>query len=182
MPAKGLRVKYGFKIGVNYANLNFNKGYPKPLAPVESSWKKGVILGLLLQVPVYKRFSIQQEYLFAQIRGENKSLEINYLFTYISLPVLLQYKILGGFSLVVGPQFDLLIQAKEQTNSSNSNITHDTEARNIGVTAGLEYGIFKHLNLNARFMHGFNRVGIMQNFSGKEFKYELLQLSADFKF
>lgn len=175
-------VRYGFKFGVNYSNMNFNKGYPAPSFPVESSWRPGFLLGFLLEVPLPYKFSLQQEYLYAQVNGNNQNLNANYSHSYLSLPLLLKYRILPKIIVMGGPHFELLIVAKEEVNGQITNTTHETEERSIGITGGLGFQAWKFLSFNARFMHGFNHIGITQRTSAQEYKYELLQITADFNF
>ncbi len=105
-----------------------------------------------------------------------------YAFSYLSLPVLLKYNILPCFALLAGPQFDLLIQAKQRINGTSSDITHDTEERSVGATAGLEYYVVKNLSLTARYMYGLNHIGGRQRSAATEFEYQLVQFTTDIKF
>ncbi|RDC62774.1 porin family protein [Adhaeribacter pallidiroseus] len=175
-------VRFGFKFGMNYSNMNFNKGYPPPMVPVEASWQPGFLLGFSLEVPLPYNFSLQQEYLYAQFNGENRNLSTHYKHSYLSLPLLLKYRIIPKVILMAGPQFDLLIAAEEESNGQTTNSTHGTEERSIGITGGLGFQAWKQISLNARFTHGFNHIGLTQRAAAQEFKYEILQLTADFSF
>lgn len=175
------RVSFGAKAGINLSNMNFNKGIPAPLTPIESSWKSGFALGVFMEVPVYSNLYIQPEYLYSQVAGEDKSLAETYSMSYLSLPVLLKYKIFEKLAILVGPQFDLLIKA-ENNDSSNSNITHNTEERSIFAVAGLEINLIERIRLGARYLNGFNHIGIGQRTDVKEFKYEMAQISVALKF
>ncbi|QNF35382.1 outer membrane beta-barrel protein [Adhaeribacter swui] len=176
------RVHYGFKVGLNYANMNFNKGYPTPATPVKASWRPGFLLGFFLEVPLPYNFSLQQEYLYTQINGTHQGLQTQYGHSYLSLPLLLKYRLLPKVVIMAGPQFELLIAAQEKANGQTTNTTHETEERSIGFTAGLGFRVSKFLSLNARFMHGFNHIGITQRTNALEYKYELLQIATDFRF
>ncbi|QMU28088.1 porin family protein [Adhaeribacter radiodurans] len=175
-------VHYGFKFGLNYSNMNFNKGYPTPTTPVASSWRPGFLLGFLLEVPLPYNFSLQQEYLYSQTNGEHQSLNTKYNHSYLSLPLMLKYRILPKVVIMVGPQFELLIAAKEETNGQTINTTHETEERSIGLSGGLGFRVSKFLSFNARFMHGFNHIGITQRTNALEYKYESVQITTDFRF
>ncbi len=175
-------VRFGFKLGINYANMNFNKGYPRPAVEVEPSWQPGFLLGFLLEVPLPYKFSLQQEYLYAQVNGENSSSNAQYNHRYLSLPLLLKYRIMPKVILMAGPQFELLIAAEEERNGQTTNTTHGTEERSISITGGIGFQAWKQVSFNARFMHGFNHIGLTQRTVAQEFKYESLQLTADFNF
>jgi hypothetical protein len=95
------------------------------------------------------------------------------------MPVLLKYEPAAAkIAVEAGPQIDLLINANKDIGGISSNITHDTEERNLGIVAGLEFKVSKELRINARYMHGLNHVGIGQRSNVKEFKYEQLTISA----
>jgi hypothetical protein len=174
--------KFGFRAGVNYSNMNFNKGKPAPATPVEAAWNSGAFFGGVVQIPIAGKLSLRQEYLLSRRRGEDKRTETRYRMHYFSMPVLLKYSVLPRFSVVAGPQFELLVRSREFSEGSTFNSTHFTEERSIGLTAGLEFAINKHVSLSSRFMHGFNHIGIGGRPFSKEFKYEVIQLSADFLF
>ncbi len=175
-------VKFGLKAGLNYSNMNFNKGFPAPEVPIKSSWKPGFVFGVLMEVPLYENFYIQPEYLFSQLEGGNTQSGVNYSMSYLSLPVLFKYKITSALALLAGPQFDLLIKAEQQGGSGDSNITHDTEERSIAAAAAIELNVFESLGFTAGFMHGFNHIGIGQRSAVKEFKYESATITATYKF
>ncbi len=174
-------VHFGLKAGVNYSNMNFNKGYPAPETPVKASWKPGFVFGIAMEVPLYESFYIQPEYLISQLEGENKQSGVNYSMTYFSLPVLFKYKLTEGLALLVGPKFDLLIKAEQKGGSGDSNITHDTEERSIAAAAAIEFNILRSFSFSAGFMQGFNHIGIGQRSAVKEFKYESANITATFK-
>ena len=175
-------VNFGFKAGINVNNMNFNKGYPTPEIPIKSSWNPGFVLGLLMEVPLNESFYIQPEYLYLQLGSEQKESGITYSMSYLSLPLLLKYMISDKLAFLGGPQFDLLIKAKQDGSTEDSNITHDTEERSISATAGVEFNIIKNFSLSAGYMHGINHIGIGQRSAVKEFKYESVNLAGSIKF
>lgn len=174
--------KFGLLTGMNLSNMNFNQGFPRPSVPVDASWKSEIITGLWVRIPLAKKFSLQPEYCYTRRRGADKSIGINYLLEYFSLPVLLNYKISSRVALVTGLQPELLIRAKAYNNRVDSTITHDTEERSIGVTAGFDVQLNKTFALSARYLKGLNHIGIGQRSNVKEFKYEALNLSLEIGF
>jgi hypothetical protein len=180
---EGANVRFGVKAGLNFSNMNFNKGYPKPAVSVENTWKTGLFFGVAWQLPLYTdKLFLKQEYLLSQVRGEDKRIETGYVLNYLSMPLMLTYTFMPRVSLVAGPQFELLIQAKEITNGTSIKMTHDTEERSIGVVGGLEFQVRKSLILSGRFMHGVNHIGLSQRSARKEFKFELLQGGIEYLF
>ena len=181
-PAQVSKTKFGAKIGLNASNTDFNRGYPTPLVPVVTTWQPGIAIGFFLQVPVNSVFSLQQEYIFSQMNGKIKNSGTEYKLSYLSLPLVLKLNFLPRFALLAGPQFDLLIHAQQLVNGNSLNITHDTEERSIGATAGLEYYVLKNISLTARYVHGLNNIGIGQRSATTEFKYESVQITTEIKF
>jgi hypothetical protein len=135
------RVSFGAKLGVNYSNTNFNLGSPKPVVPVATTWKTGFVGGFWVSLPVRGKFAVQQEYLFSQLGGEISNGGPRYTLRYLSLPLLLRYALVPRVALVAGPQLDLLIEAQRAASDQTTTITHDTEERGIGATAGVEVSL-----------------------------------------
>jgi hypothetical protein len=175
-------VKYGIKAGINVSNMNFNKGVPAPPNTINASWKPGFLAGLLMQVPLTGKFYIQPEYLYLQSNGENTNTRLKYNMTFVSLPVLFKYEAIPNLFLTAGPQFDLLIKATEDDQGKKTDITHDTEERSIFAVGGVEFSPFTKLNIGARYLHGFNHIGLGQRSAVTEFKYETAQLSLAYTF
>ncbi|TPG61746.1 porin family protein [Hymenobacter nivis] len=181
--ARPTKVRFGAKVGLNLSNTDFNRGFPAPAVPVETSWRPGFAAGFTLQVPVGQRgLSVQQEYLFSQLGGRVSATGTTYTLRYLSLPLLLKYGVSRRLAVLAGPQADLLIQANQQVGGTTTDITHDTEERSVGATAGLEYFLGPRLSVTARYVHGLNHVGLGQRSAVTEFKFEAVQLSADVKF
>jgi len=76
----------------------------------------------------------------------------------------------------------LLINAKKKAGDTYSGITHDTEERNFGITAGFEYKVIDDISLNARYLSGLSHIGIGQRSNVKEFKIEQFQLTTGISF
>ncbi|WP_018479278.1 outer membrane beta-barrel protein [Pontibacter roseus] len=171
------KVRLGAKAGIGLSNMNFNKGYPKPATPVEGFWGVGAAGGAVIEIMVYKRLYLQQEYLYAHLQGEAKAEGLGYTLGYLSLPVLLKYQVMPKIAVLAGPQFDLLLHAQQDFEGSSLDIMHETEARNIGAAAGIEYSPTSILSIDARVMHGINHIGIKYGNSAQEFKLESVQVS-----
>jgi hypothetical protein len=170
-------VRFGARLGLNGTNMNFNQGFPKPAVPVETTWKLGASAGFFWQLPLSKSFALQQEYLLSQLGGTVESTGTTYQLRYLSLPVLLQYRSRSKLAFTVGPQFDLLLQAKARVNGTTTTITHDTEERSIGAVAGLEFYVTESFSLQVRYMQGLNHIGIGQRSDVQEFKHQVMQVA-----
>jgi opacity protein-like surface antigen len=180
-PARKLPVSFGLRLGLNYSTTNFNMGEPKPVVPVDTKWKPGFVVGALVEVGLSEHLALQQEYLYSQQSGEVKG-GARYKMQYLSLPLLLKYRIIPRLAVVAGPQFDLMLKAQQEVAGQTTNITHDTEERGFSATAGLEVNIWRSLSLSARYLQGLNHVGIGQRSAVQEFKWQSVQVAAEVRF
>ena len=174
--------RFGLNVGLHYSCMNFNEGVPRPDAHVANTWMTGITVGFMMEVPLINNFSLTPEYAYAQRRGKYERSNTGYSLDYLSMPLLLKYKITPAIAVKAGPQFDLLIHAKQTNSTGDLNITHDTEERNIGAAACIEVRLVKSIFVEARYLHGLSHVGIGQRSGTTEFKYRLVQLDASFKF
>jgi hypothetical protein len=174
--------RFGFKAGVNVSHMNFSRGHNSPALNIVTTWGKEINIGFIVLVPLTDKLFFQPEYSYAQMGGEIKAAKTIYKLNYLSMPLLLKYQLVEHFSLLAGPQFDILLNAKKTIDGNAADITHDTEERSIGVAAGVEYEISNSFTIDARYMQGLNHIGIGQRSDIQEFKYELAQLTACVKF
>ncbi len=177
-----LPVSFGLRLGFNYSNTNFNQGAPVPATPVATNWQPGFLAGALVQLDLTNQLALQQEYAFAQQGGEVQSTGTRYRMRYLSLPLLLKYRVAERLALVAGPQFDLMIVASSIVSGQVDDITHDTEDRAVGAVAGLEVLLWRNISLSTRFLQGFNHVGIGQRSAVQEFKWQSAQVAAEVRF
>ena len=174
--------KFQIVAGVNAANMNFNKGVPVPASHISPSFKTGFTFGVLINISLADNILLQPGYYFSQRNGADKSTATDYSMNYLSLPVLLSYNISPSIAVAAGPQVEILISAKNKNNGVSNNITHDTEERSIGLTAGIDFNPFHSFLISARYMHGLNHIGIGQRSNIKEFKFEVVNLMLGFAF
>jgi hypothetical protein len=173
---------FGFQIGINLSNMNFNAGDPVPAIKENAFWKTGFTFGFQLKVPLAKKLVLQPEYSFSQRNGSDKTIATNYAINYLSLPVLLNYQLAPRFNLLAGPQIEITTSAHSSKNGKSTDITHDVEERGIGIVGGLEFIVIKSFFLSARYLQGLNHVGIGQRSDTKEFKYQAFFLTAGIRF
>jgi hypothetical protein len=174
--------KFAIEAGGNISNMNFNKGVPAPPSHIQSAWNAGVLVGVVLQVPLAQNLFLKPGYYYLRRNGEDKSIQTKYANDYFSLPILLKYKLSSLLDVLAGPQVELLIHSNSYNNSIKTNITHDVEERSIAATAGFDVHLIQSFYLSARYLLGFNHVGIGQRSNPKEFKYEAASLAVGFEF
>jgi hypothetical protein len=174
---------FGFQAGMNISNMNFNLGSTAPDTTIKSAWKPGFTFGFILQIPLIENFSLEPEFSFARRFGTNNSVGIDYRLDYLSMPLLVKYLISERFDLFAGPQFELLIDAQSINKGEKADITHIVEERCIGIVCGLNVYITSVLFISGRYFQSLNNIGIYQRSSDvKEFKYQLLSLTAGIRF
>jgi len=175
-------VRFGLKAGSNFSHINFSKGSPPPETPILTNWQPGIVAGFLVVIPLIDQLYFQPEYLFHQMGGKIEDENRQYSINYLSLPVLIQWQFLNRFSFLAGPQFDLLINARDKTGNNTVSIEKDIEHRSIAFTAGLQYTFTDNMIVGIRYMHGFNHIGIVRDTGYEEFKYESMQFSFSYLF
>jgi hypothetical protein len=175
-------VRFGIRAGVNFSHLNFSIASVPSDDPLEMSWNVGFVGGVYMIVPLRENLYLQPEYLFSQTGGEAESSNLNYKLNYLSLPVFLRYEATRQFAFIAGPQFDLLINAKEE-NRNDSKITRQTEARSVGLAGGIEFGFTNSLSLGIRYFQSVHDIWIPVTTNNKEeFKHQLIQASMSYIF
>lgn len=174
--------RFGFQIGMNLSNMNFNAVDPAPAVKSNASWQTGITFGFQLKVPLAKKLLLQPEYSFSQRNGSDLSIPAGYTINYFSLPVLLNYQLSRRFYILAGPQFEITTSATTTTNGETTTITHNVEERGIGVAGGLEFTLIKSVFIAARYYQGLNHVGLYQRTNVKEFEYQSFIFTAGIRF
>ena len=174
--------KFGFQIGANTANMNFNLGSTATAEHTDNVWKTGMTFGFILYIPLASKLTLQSEYSFTHRNGSDNSLDVDYSSDYLTIPLLLKYQVTNKFSFLAGPQVELLINAKSINKGTSTDITHQVEERSIGITGGFEYDFINPFFLSLRYFQGLNNIGIFQRSDVKEFKFEVVTFTAGIKF
>jgi hypothetical protein len=133
-------------------------------------FRYGYHLGGFLTIPIGGRLAIQPEVLFNQLQTRTGD-EFNDLYqpafngntnvtlNYLSIPVLLNYKLGSFISLQAGPQFGRLI------NRDQDLLTNGREAFSEGdlsMLGGVQISLLK-LRLNGRYVIGLNNINDIDN-------------------
>lgn len=161
-----VRLGYGLKTGMNYTHFYLNNLKDALDQRFDRSWRTGFVFGGFVTVPVYKQFSIQPEFLYSSMGGDyttDQQDNVRARYNYFSIPVTAKYKVCRKIALLVGPQFDFLIQGKESTNGGKFKVSDDLKDYDIAVTAGFEFWPTRHIVLQARYMKGFNDIDFRPN-------------------
>lgn len=172
--------EYAIKAGLSYNSMNFKAGYPS--TSTSNSFKPGWYAGAALNIPLSQTFALEPQYLYSMMKGEDKTRQEDYTLHYLSLPVYLHITLTDRLSLLGGPEFGLLIRAQQRSQGTVSNITHDTEERSISAVGGFAFRITESLYADARYVHGFNHIGLGQRSAVREFKWRRLEIGLSLRF
>ena len=151
---KKIRSSLGIKSGINFSTLRLDGSGS---GAWKTAWKTGLVAGGFVNVQISNRFAIQPEFIYSSMGGHLVSSGLGtdrYRLNYFSIPILAKIKICKHAAAVVGPQVDILIQAKKYTSAGYYKVTDNYKDHDFLVTGGLEYWPLKFLSLTGRYMYG----------------------------
>lgn len=127
----------------------------------------GIAGGAYAMIPLTKKFSLQPEvsYNFMKVsRSDNfttyyvndsqQDSKVSFNLAYISIPILINYKISPKFTISAGPQYNILVY-------SNENLMFDKQAfknSDFGIRGGIQFAPSTTFNLFASYYSGINNV------------------------
>jgi len=160
------KFNFGIKEGINYSSLNNinDNSYKKS--------KTGINFGLLAEISLSDKFSIQPEILYST-QGVKTDMYLNtlaypgpgpiyqpstekgkYIFNYIQIPVLAKVYLIKNLSFEIGPSFNLLTKSEQKSKSQTyRKIGKDFE---FSGALGLSYKLNKTIFVSSRFFKGFS--------------------------
>ena len=176
-------VRFGAKGGVNFTNMT-SDGFK------DNSSRTGFHLGLLAEVPVGDRFSIQPEVLYStqgteaesNFSGQDFSGEYN--LDYIQVPVLAKFYLFPALSLEAGPSFNFLVE-EEVSLSSGAEISSDTgygSTFEFGGAVGLSFNVSHNFFIGARYTQGLTDAFDSENWDEDAVNNNGFQVGVGFMF
>ncbi len=163
-------IHFGAKAGVNFATLSKDEGF-KP------DGRTSFHVGAVVNIGISEKFSLQPEIVYSSQGFKEKfeeyypdigtvSVEHTAKMDYINIPVLAGYRIIDGLVVQAGPQFGILISAKEDWEASGGGETQedtvdfkdDLKTLDIGFGFGAQYKLDFGLFFQARYVLGVNKV------------------------
>jgi hypothetical protein len=156
--AAAQHVAFGLKAGPSYTK--FRGIDPAQISSASNAYRLGFHAGVMAEVKVTDKFSIQPELLYSQKGAKNKLVdEIYTVFSYLDLPVMVKAR-LGetGFFLEGGPQFGYLLRATSNFMQYSYNQRDSYEKVDVGYAAGLGYQLTSGPLLGFRFNGGLTRL------------------------
>jgi hypothetical protein len=149
------RVEFGLKGGINIANLSDAGQQVYDYSP-RASLNGGALLNIKFSNG-FSGFSLQPEAVFSGqggIYGFNGHNYTTHL-TYLNFPILLQYQFRDGFRLETGPQFGVLLSARETGyGDNNNNVSSDYKSTDFSWAFGGAFMSRRGLGIDARFNVG----------------------------
>lgn len=175
---------FGIKGGVNFTNMS-SDGFE------DNNSRTGFHLGLLAEIPVSDRFSIQPEALYSTqgteatrvFAGERVTGE--YQLDYVQVPLIAKFYLIDGLALEAGPSFNFLVEEEYDFESDIVDFENDTEMAStfeLGGALGASYKFNNGFFLNGRYVLGFTDAFDSDNFDDEAIKNNGIQLGVGFQF
>lgn len=183
---------FGLKGGMNVSSLSTEEGLS------DQGSKIGFNAGVFMNAPLGASFSIQPELIYTQygdkfdftnpINDEVYS-SARHL-DYIALPVMFQYNATPNFYLEAGPEFGLLVSAKNKfKNESDSDVIDESgnykdnlNNFNFGLGLGAGYYFTPQFGLTARYVAGFTDIYKDGQNAGDSVRNNVFQVGLAYKF
>jgi len=165
------KVVFGVKAGANVSNFtggNFDQVDKKALV----GFHGGAYLNFS-----FVGFAIQPELMISTQGAKIDSVSGSYDWkvTYVTLPVMAQYRAPGGFFIEAGPQ----VGFKISDNIENKTIENFAKDLDLSAAAGLGFKAKRGFGLGARYTVGLSKVGDFEPSTGidPDFKNGVIQAS-----
>ena len=181
--------QFGVKAGMNVSSLSDDASLS------DQKSKIGFNAGVFMNAPLAENFSIQPELMYSQM-GDKYNQKIGSTtyarskhLDYITVPVMFQYNATPGFYLEAGPEFGLLVSAKNKftnetantTINESSNYKDDLNGFNFGLGLGAGYYFTPNVGLTARYVAGLTDVA-KDRISGDKVRNNVFQVGLAYKF
>ena len=182
--------QFGIKGGMNVSSLSEDASLS------DQKSKIGFNAGLFMNAPLAANFSIQPEIIYTQMgdKADATILGTNYSgsrnLDYVSLPVMFQYNATPSFYLEAGPEFGLLVSAKNKLKNettgdliaTSDDYKDDLNNFNFGLGLGAGYYFTPNVGLTARYVAGFTDIYKDGQNAGDAVKNNVFQVGLAYKF
>jgi len=156
-------VGFGLKGGVNFANQSITN--------INTNSRTGFLGGAYFVFAFSESLGIQPEVFFSSQGAELPDIDELNKFNYMSIPILLRWKPLSLLSIEAGPQFSVLLDAK---NKAGDSIKDEFNKSDFGLAAGVTLHSPIGLNGGLRYVWGFTNVSNLEN--DLEVKNKMIQI------
>ena len=160
--------RFGLKGGVNLATLEMDDDVAN--TNYNTNLKTSFNVGAFVNLPVGTgMFRLQPEVVYSGqgskvsgtpvIGSRTSTDDYEVDIHYINVPIMAQIQTTGGFFVEAGPQFGVMISAKQDNQTGDDPEIQDyVKKLDIGLGAGLGYLSRIGLGVGARYVHGFSNV------------------------
>jgi len=159
-------VRFGIKAGANLSKLRPSQ-VPAG-TDVSTNLHTSIAGGFLVNIPVGTGgLAVQPEVLYNG-QGSKMNVKTSGLggttlkyeqdLSYLSVPVMLQFKTTSGLYFELGPQASFLLKANQEGQGFDNDNKDDFENFEFAGNAGLGYMTRVGLGIGARYSHGFSNV------------------------
>ncbi|TVZ28178.1 opacity protein-like surface antigen [Gillisia sp. Hel_I_86] len=150
-------------------------------------------LGLLAEIPLSDKFSVQPEVLYSgqgyDIASRNNANDVEYQLDYINVPVLAKYYLIEGLSIEAGPQIGFLVNSEIDSNPSGDGgdvALNEDQFNKVDLSLGLgaSYKFRGGFFVNARYNFGLSDVydDSYVGFKNSDVKHSVFQGGIGFMF
>ncbi len=155
-------VRFGIKAGMNVSSLS------KDGALEDQGSKIGFNAGVFANIPIAESFSIQPEVLYTQYGDKYDQVVLGNRYSsarhldYVAVPVMFQYNFIPNLYVEAGPEFGILVNAKNKLKNETDNNTinesgnyrDDLNSFNLGIGLGAGYYFTDNIGVTARYVAG----------------------------
>lgn len=180
-----VNLEYGLKFGINLADLRTDENTLSPRSTFH--------FGIEVEHAFHDKFSIQSELVYSRQgnvrRGETVQglmFDNTLSLDYINLPVIINYYVVDGFYVTMGPQIGFLVHAQLQQNvgfdSSEKDARDNYKNTDFSAVFGAGYKTDWGFSVGLRYNLGFTNVlKTPYPYTNTE-KNSVLQLSMSYRF
>lgn len=169
---------YGLKSGLNVSTLNGDD--TDNLDP-----KMGFVFGAIAELCIDDKAAIQPEILYSQqgakykqIDGYDGTIKLDY----INAPIMAKYRVTEKFIVEAGPQFGILLSAKDEyespSDSGQEDLSDEIKDFDYGVNLGVNYDLRNGWFFGARYNLGLTNINDSSGISNSN---NVFQFSVGFK-
>ena len=156
----------GFSLGIK-AGANVNKLTGKSF---NDQFTYGYHAGVFAQIKLGNRLQLQPEVVFNQVNTDtssqfsqlykvNSSTISNIKLSYLSIPLILNYKLSKGFSIQAGPQYGILLDQHKDLLQNGKSAFKDGD---FSLLAGMQIK-FASFRIYGRYVVGLNNINDIDN-------------------
>lgn len=168
-------VHFGVKGGLNLHKI---KG-----APFKEKFNFGYQVGVFAEINIIPGIGIQPELLLSNVTSDTVKgftasgfQPMNKIsFTYLEVPLLLNFKAIPFLSFQLGPQFDIKL---DDANAALASGKEAFKKSNVGIAGGLQVSV-KKLKLYGRYVLGLSNLN--ENGAGDRWKDQSIKLGIGYR-